>query len=1151
MNQNLDFIKALEERVMILDGAMGTMIQRNYLTESDFRGSRFADSRILLRGCNDLLCLTRPDVISSIHRQYIEAGADIIETNTFNANAISLAEYGLDSLVEEINTAAAGLARAAADAAGRKVFVAGSVGPSSISLSMPSGPDSVTFDRMAEAYRSQVSALITGGVDIILLETIFDTLNAKAAIYGVKQAFDECGRELPLMLSVTLTESGRTLSGQDIDAFVASTLYAGAVSVGLNCGFGAEGMAPYVEALQKYGLQVSLHPNAGLPDEMGQYTQTPEIMADALRKYLDKGWLNIVGGCCGTTPEHIAAIAKVARRAPVRQMPLEAPGKDVDSLLLAGLLAIEITPSSGFRKVGERCNVAGSRKFLRLIEGGQHSAAIEIAAKQIRDGASVIDVNMDDSMLDAVAEMTGFVSMLGLDSATANVPLMVDASDFTVISSALKRIQGRAVVNSISLKAGEEEFLSRAKEIRRLGAAVVVMAFDEQGQATTLERRIEICSRAYRFLTERAGFRGAEIIFDPNVLTIATGIPEHERYALDFLDAVSWIKANLPGAKVSGGVSNLSFAFRGNNVLREAMHTVFLHHAIARGLDMAIVNPTTSIDIKSVPAELREAIEDVILCRSEDATARLVDIAAVMKEEALAAKTLAKPSSPKNTAEAPLTLQEMVVRGIATELEHRLGEALEADGSPMAVIKGRLMEGMNAVGEAFAAGRMFLPQVVRSAGIMKQAIEWLTPYLEAQKESDETMGGVGRMVLATVKGDVHDIGKNIVAVIMRCSGFEVIDLGVMVEAETIVEVAKERKADLIGLSGLITPSLAEMVNVAKLMEASGLGHVPLCVGGATTSDVHTAVKIAPEFCGTVIHTRDAAALPDIAAAILDPSRRRGVIKDIETAQEQLRGEYVRRQEQRRAALSGLPDPQKVGEPMPAPAIPGQTDFYFTPSELSEQINQKAFLHVWRLSADSEQHKSEREKLLDDAFALIDRLTQQGIRIHARVSLLPARRKDDTIVVTGADGEEIVVPTPRNASLASSPAISDFVAPANDYIGLFAVTVGPEVGNMIKELEKRNDYAAILLQSVADRLVEAATAKAHDKVIAQLWKLPDGIKGIRPAIGYPSLPDQKLVFVIDKLLNYSELGIMLTENGALWPSATTTGLILPNPSAHYF
>lgn len=1141
-----EFIKALRERVLVLDGAMGTMIQRYRLTEVDFRGERFKDSAAVLRGCNDLLCLTRPDIISDIHRQYIAAGADIIETNSFNANALSLAEYGLSGYVPEINAAAAKLARRAADEAGRRVFVAGSIGPSSVSLSMPSdGPGAVDFDRMTAAYRSQATALVAGGVDVILLETIFDTLNAKAAIYGIKQAFDDCAKELPLMLSVTLTESGRMLSGQDIDAFVASTLHAGAVSVGLNCGFGAEGMAPYVEALQKYGFPVSLHPNAGLPDEMGQYTQTPAIMAHTLKSYLEKGRLNIVGGCCGTTPEHIAAIAAEAKRATPRKLPDNTPDKESDTLLLSGLSALEVSPRAGFLKVGERCNVAGSKKFLRLIGEGNRAEALTIAAGQLRNGAALLDINMDDAMLDAEAEMVAFVDMLGLDGATAAAPIMVDSSRFEVVSSALKHIQGRAVVNSISLKAGEQEFMRRAREIRLLGGAVVVMAFDEQGQATTFERRKEICARAYRLLTEQCGFHGAEIIFDPNVLTIATGIPEHDRYALDFLDAVGWIKQNLTGAKVSGGVSNLSFAFRGNNALREAMHTVFLHHAIARGLDMAIVNPTTSLDVDALPVKLREAIDDVILCRRDDATSRLLDIATAMKAE----QGSAPKTPPKAEAPTALTLQEMVVRGVAVELEQRLTEALEADGSAMAVIKKRLMVGMNVVGEAFAAGKMFLPQVVRSAGIMKQAIAWLTPYMEVQKETSGDIGAVGRMVLATVKGDVHDIGKNIVAVIMRCSGFEVIDLGVMVEAQTIINVARERKADIIGLSGLITPSLEEMVVVAGLMEKSGLGDIPLFVGGATTSDVHTAVKIAPEFCGTVVHTRDAAAMPDIAAAILDPERRDATIAGIKATQKELRDEYTRRQARRSDAIAELPVPGQVAEPMAAPPRCGIFDITFTPAELKDLINVKALLHVWHLSPADDAHASQRSQLMADVDSLIDRLTEQGHRIHGRIALLPAHRHGDAIIIENTDSTEVVIPTPRNAAIAPS-VLADFIAPDSDHIGLFAVTVGPKIGNIIKELEQTDDYRAILLQSVADRLVEAATEALHRHTLTALWQLPDGIKGIRPAIGYPSLPDQRLVFTTDKILHYGDLGISLTENGALWPSATTTGLLLPNPSARY-
>ena len=1189
-----DFISALRQRVLVLDGAMGTMIQRLSLTEEDFRGDRFADSSVKLKGCNDLLCLTCPEAVAGIHRSYIEAGADIIETDTFNANAVSLAEYGLSDLAAEINTAGARVARQEADRAaaeGRKVFVAGSMGPGNVSLSMPQDADGpqVGFDYMAGAYRVQAKALIEGGVDILLLETIFDTLNAKAAVYGIHAAIRETGKETPLMLSVTLTENGRTLSGQTLDAFVASMMHSGAVSVGLNCGFGAGDMAPYVAALQKYGFYISLHPNAGLPDEMGRYVETPEKMAAVMGRYLADGMLNIAGGCCGTTPEHIRAIADVARRSPRRIPPVSAPDNDPGTMLLSSLVQTSVSPQTGFVKIGERCNVAGSRKFLRLIDSGAYAEAIETAAAQMEKGAEVLDINMDDGMLDADREMTRFVCMLGLDGNTSEAPLMIDSSDFGVIVNALKHIQGRPVVNSISLKEGEEIFLDHARTLRDLGAVTVVMAFDEKGQATTFGRRVEICSRAYKLLTQKAGYRGCDIVFDPNILTVATGMPEHDRYALDFIETVGWIKSNLPGAKVSGGVSNLSFAFRGNNPLREAMHTVFLHHAIERGLDMAIVNPSTKTDISTVEPALRESVEDVILCRRPDATHRLTEIASVMKEEQERLKALkagspapAKKSAPAGSA---VSLADMVVRGIDTGLVPRLEEALREEGSALGVIKNRLMEGMNRVGDAFGAGRMFLPQVVRSAGIMKQAVAWLTPYIESESRAsdngsqNEVAPHSGRMVLATVKGDVHDIGKNIVAVIMRCAGFGVIDLGVMVEPEKILAAARDNNADIIALSGLITPSLAEMSRVAEMMEAEGMTGIPLFVGGATTSPLHTAVKIAPLFSGLVVHTRDAAAIPDIATALLDPSGRDQVAASVRASQADLRERYAAKN---RTAANPAAGPDKDSAPAaglkkdlaptPAPVKYGEHNILFSPVELLPLINVREFLHVWQLPVSAAETTraviDERERLLNDARKLIEKLDSQGVRIQARVNFVHARREDENIVIVSDDvsgnsrcdcgcihGQssgtpvEVVLPTLRSGKNPKL-AMADFVARNGDTIALFAVTVGDRIGNMIKESEN-DDYSSLLLQSVADRLVEAATEKLHTIVHEDLWQLKDRKRGIRPAVGYPSLPDQTLVFELDRILNYKNMGIHLTENGALWPTATTTGLMIASEGARYF
>lgn len=1181
------FEEALRHRILVLDGAMGTMIQRHDLSEDDFRGTLDPAPGIRLKGCNDVLSLTCPDVIRGIHRAYIEAGADIIETNSFNANAVSLAEYGLTPMVAEINRAAASLAREEADAemyrSGRRVWVAGSVGPSNVALSIAGADGDVSFDSMAEAYACQCAALIAGGADLILLETIFDTLNAKAAINGARRAIGESGLSVPLMLSVTLTEQGRTLSGQTVGAFIDSVSHAGAVSIGLNCGFGAVGMEPWLRQLQDAPCFISLHPNAGLPDELGRYTETPEVMAATMRRYLEAGMLNIAGGCCGTTPEHIRAIADAARDIAPRIV----PGHDDSVMHLSGLESCHVSSGSGFIKVGERCNVAGSRKFLRLVNEGRLPEALEVAAAQVGKGARVLDVNMDDGMLDAPAEMEKFVTLLGADAVTSPLPVMIDSSDMEVIRRALRRIQGRPIVNSISLKGGEEAFLDHAREIRSLGGAVVVMAFDEKGQATDFDRRVEICSRAYRLLTQEAGFRGCDIVFDPNVLTIATGVADHDRYALDFLEAVEWIKSNLPGAKVSGGVSNLSFAFRGHDRLREAMHTVFLHHAILRGMDMAIVNPATSTDISTVAPDVREAVEDLIFCRRADATDRLLEIAARMLEESEHRKAAAGASpaaAKKAPAAAAPTIGALVEKGLDAGIEPLLDEALAVSGSAMQVVKGPLMEAMQKVGNEFGAGRMFLPQVVRSASVMKRAIEYLTPALEAEaaaRGADDSSAGE-KFVLATVKGDVHDIGKNIVGVILRCSGFEVIDMGVMVEPSAILEAVKRNGARFLGLSGLITPSLSEMCEVAAMLEREGLKDVNLFVGGATTSDLHTAVKIAPLFHGLTLHTRDAAQLPPLAAALADPARREAEAERLAGSQEALREDFRRRQEQRAEGPTPQVARPEAVTPVAAPRHPGLTDLKVSIADIVPLINWRAFLHTWGLSpalaaaALSDDDRSqeapacdcgilhhhhpaphasdhdpkaldEARRLIRDARAMLGELETLDVRIDARVMLLPARREGDDIVIRDVNGERVVFPTLRREE-APAMAIADFLSDReDDWVGLFAVTARPA----LEALTVRDgSYRHMLLQSLADRLVEGATEWMHSYEHESLHGL-DTPRGIRPAIGYPSLPDQSLVFVTDRLLHYSELGIQLTGNGALYPSATTTGLIFAAPGSRYF
>lgn len=883
-------------RILILDGAMGTMIQQYPLTEADFRGTRFAALPGQLKGNNDLLCLTRPDIIADIHRRYLAAGADIIETNTFNATRISQADYHTEDAVRDINLQAARLARRLADEytaldPSKPRYVAGSVGPTNKTCSM--SPDvsnpalrALTFDSLAEAYVEQMTALLEGGVDALLVETIFDTLNAKAAIYAARQAMTLTGREVPLMLSVTISDqAGRTLSGQTLDAFLASVSHGGLFSIGLNCSFGARQMKPFLRQLAaRAPYYISVYPNAGLPNSLGQYDQTPGEMAAEVKEFLDEGLVNIVGGCCGTTDEYISRFASLATNA-LPHVPVPVPS----FLCLSGLDLLEVRPESNFINVGERCNVAGSRKFLRLINEKKYEEALEIARKQVEDGAQVIDVNMDDGLLDARTEMVNFLNLLASEPDIARVPVMIDSSDWQVIVVGLKCLQGKGIVNSISLKEGEESFLQHARTIRSLGAAVVVMAFDEQGQAVTYERRIEVCARAYRLLTEQAGFQPQDIIFDPNVLAVATGMPEHDNYAVDFIRTAAWIRRNLPGAHVSGGVSNLSFSFRGNNYLREAMHAVFLYHAIRAGMDMGIVNPASSVLYTDIPVDLLERLEDVVLNCRPDAAERLLEMAHSL--QSMSVKDNVQVADWRN-ASVEERLQYALIKGVSDYLETDLAEALPHYSKAVDIIEGPLMTGMNRVGNLFGEGKMFLPQVVKTARTMKKAVSILQPSIEAEK-----CGGTvsaGKVLLATVKGDVHDIGKNIVSVVMACNGYEIIDLGVMVPAEVILQKAMDEKVDLIGLSGLITPSLEEMVHVATELEKAGLD-IPLLIGGATTSLLHTALRIAPVYHAPVVHLKDASQNVGVAARLMNPAQRVVLMKELDKEYADLRLKYERKQ----------------------------------------------------------------------------------------------------------------------------------------------------------------------------------------------------------------------------------------------------------------
>ena len=1152
MEEN-DLKKLLESRIVVLDGAMGTMIQRATLSESDFRGVRYSDWHCELKGCNDVLVLTSPHVVADIHRQYLKAGADIIETDSFNANAISLSDYGLERDVYEINHAAARLARSVADEFEQRKWVAGSVGPTNKSLSMsPSVDDpaarTLTWQKLVVAYVEQMRGLIDGGIDVLLIETVFDTLNAKAALWAAEDAMTACCRRVPIMLSVTLTESGRTLSGQTIEAFLASVSHVDLLSVGLNCGFGAQGMIPRLEELSAIaGCAVSAYPNAGLPNEMGEYDETSETMAINVRPMFEKGLVNIVGGCCGTTPNHIKAIAEIAKGYAPREIPKIKP-----SMRLSGLEMVEITPERMFVNVGERCNVAGSRKFLRLINEKNYSEALSIACKQVESGAQIVDVNMDDGMLDAQAEMSHFLRLLASEPDVARVPVMIDSSKWEVIQAGLECLQGKGIVNSISLKDGEDVFKLKAEYIKRMGAAVVVMAFDEKGQADSLERKIEVCHRAYRILTEDVEFKPYDIIFDPNILAVATGIEAHNAYALAFIQAVDWIKSNLPGAKVSGGVSNLSFSFRGNNTVREAMHSVFLYHAIAKGMDMAIVNAGAMIPYDEIDEKLRNAIEDVIFNRDEGATDRLIAIAQDIKASASDGKTCVEDCLSSDVT-VQRYLQQLIVRGRSELLEETLECVHKELGTALAVIDGPLMKGMNEVGHLFGDGKMFLPQVVKSARVMKQAVAWLNPLIESEKQNDESKNA-GKIIIATVKGDVHDIGKNIVAVIMRCNGYEVVDLGVMVPGEDIVARAVAENADIIALSGLITPSLEEMRHVAKLMQERAL-NIPLIVGGATTSELHTAVKIAPEYSGPVVHIRDAAMMPVIAQQLL--ANREEFLMDWTAKQGALRCKYLGAEVDLYSMKEAIARAPQLNYLPVEPKVKGVNTYSISIAEARGYINWKPFYATWKVE------ETNAAQLYKDAESLFDELERDvTCDIKARVGILPAYRDGEAVVVSGERIEMLrqQKKTESNVSLS----LCDYIAPKNDFVGVFAVTVGRQIHDLILQAQERDDdYRAMLMQTVADRLVEAATEYIHKRVRIELWGyaideienttnlLRQYYQGIRPAVGYPSLPDQSVIFQLDKLIDLNEIGISLTENGAMLPASSICGLMIAHSESRYF
>ena len=1182
--------KALGERIVMMDGAMGTMIQRHKLEEKDFRGERYAQHPSDLKGNNDLLSITRPDIIGGIHRAYLEAGAGIIETNTFNATSISQADYGLESSVRDINLAAARLARQVTDDylkanPGKVAWVAGAVGPTNRTASM--SPDvnrpeyrAVTFTQLAQAYGEQVRALIEGGVDVLLPETTFDTLNLKAALWAMEEVFDELGYRLPVMISVTITDaSGRTLSGQTTEAFWHSIRHARPFSVGINCALGPKEMRPYMATLSRIAdCFVSCYPNAGLPNAFGGYDETPEQMAEVLGEFAQAGFLNMVGGCCGSTPEHIAAIGEAVAKAKPRAVVTRSR-----ETVLAGLEPYTIGTGGSFTAIGERTNVTGSPKFSALIKEEKFEEAVAVARQQVEAGANLIDLNFDEALLDGEASMTRFLNLIGSEPEISRVPFIIDSSKWSVLEAGLQCVQGKVVVNSISLKEGEKVFLEQAKKVRRYGAAVIVMAFDEEGQAAEAKRKVAICRRAYQLLTEKAGLAPEDIIFDVNILTVATGIEEHNNYAVEFIEAVREIKKTLPGCKTSGGLSNISFSFRGNNPVREAMHSCFLYHAIQAGLDMAIVNAGQLAVYEEIPADLKERVEDVLLNRRPDATERMLEFAetvksggkAVVKDEVWRSGTVDE------------RLLHALLKGITDHIDVDTEEARQKYGRPLLVIEGPLMGGMRHVGDLFGAGKMFLPQVVKSARVMKKAVAYLTPFMEKEKEAaGDKSKGAGKILMATVKGDVHDIGKNIVGVVLACNGYEVIDLGVMVPCEKILAEAKAHGVDVIGLSGLITPSLDEMVTVAQEMKREKF-QIPLLIGGATTSAAHTAVKIAPAYHGSVVHVIDASRVVGVAQKLLSPENRETYLTQVRADQEKARKDY----ETRRAAqkLLSIAEARKRGTKLDWTRDPEKPEFLgvkvfedYPLGELAEYIDWSPFFHAWELRGrfpkilEDPVVGVESKKLFADAQILLQKIVRdRKIRARGVIAFFPANSEGDDILLYEDDSRKKVrakVHGLRQQMARSdgepNRCLSDFVAPVSsgkkDYLGAFAVTAGHGVEDWAKDLEKGNDdYQAILLKALADRCAEAFAERMHE-MARQAWGfgkreglskedlIDEKYRGIRPAAGYPACPDHTEKRGLMALLGAEQsVGIQLTENCAMTPASSVSGLYFGHPEARYF
>ena len=1207
---------ALGERILVIDGAMGTLIQGHQLGEDDYRGERFAGHDHDLKGDSDVLSLTQPDIIRDIHREYLAAGADIVCTNTFTASSISQADYGLQDHCYELNRTAAGLARAAADEASTPEwprYVAGSLGPTNKTASISPdvndpGARNTGFDELVASYLEEARGLVDGGADLLLVETIFDTLNAKAAIFALETLFEEQERRWPVWISGTITDaSGRTLSGQTTEAFWNSIRHVRPLVVGLNCALGAADLRPYVAELARIAdCFVSAHPNAGLPNEFGEYDETPDQMAAVLGEFATGGLVNLLGGCCGTTPEHIAAIATAAKGADPRT-----PATPARAMRLSGLEPFTIDAESLFVNVGERTNITGSARFRNLIKDGDYDTALSVAAQQVDNGAQVIDVNMDEGMIDGVAAMDRFLKLVASEPDICRVPVMVDSSKWEVIEAGLKCLQGKPIVNSISMKEGEAAFVDHARLCRKYGAAVVVMAFDEDGQADDLERRQAICARAYRILTEEVGFPAEDIIFDPNVFAVATGIEEHASYGLDFIEAARWIKENLPGALVSGGISNVSFSFRGNNPVREAIHAVFLFHAIEAGLDLGIVNAGALVVYDQVDAELRDRIEDVVLNRTPDAAERLLEIAERYNRAAAADDGVTEEEWRALPVSERIT--HALVKGIdahvESDTEELRAEIAERGGRPIEVIEGPLMDGMNVVGDLFGAGKMFLPQVVKSARVMKKAVAYLIPYIEEEKAKDPALAKQkdtnGTIVMATVKGDVHDIGKNIVGVVLQCNNYEVIDLGVMVPAQKILDAAREHQADVIGLSGLITPSLDEMVTMAGEMQRQGFT-IPLLVGGATTSRAHTAVKVDGKYDGPVVWVKDASRSVPTVAALLHETRRETLMADVQADYDSLRARHAAKHDRPLVTLdqarANATPVEWDGYRPPRPHLllqqdrdvstiigkRGETQHLrvfrnYDLADLRRFIDWQPFFNAWEMKGsfpdilNSPTTGPEARKLYDDAQVMLDRMTaEKWLTAHGTIGLFPANSVGDDVEVyltEQRDEAHAVLAMLRQQGQhregVPNRSLSDFVAPRStgirDYVGAFAVTAGHGTAERIAEAKERlDDYDAIMLEALADRLAEAFAERLHQRVRKEVWGfapdeqldnvglLKEQYRGIRPAPGYPACPDHTEKVKLWELLDVEQAtGMTLTESMAMWPGASVSGWYFSHPQSQYF